>query len=42
MHSYIHESWQTVQAMIEKFFSLLPQLVLGIVIFAVFLLLALA
>jgi small conductance mechanosensitive channel len=42
MHSYIHESWQTVQAMIEKFFSLLPQLVLGIVIFTVFLLLALA
>lgn len=40
MHLYIYESWQTVHAMIEKFFLLLPQLILGIIVFAVFLLLA--
>jgi hypothetical protein len=31
-----YKSWQTVQAMIEKFFLLLPQLVLGIVVFIIF------
>ena len=41
MHFYVHESWHTVQTMIEKFFLLLPQLILGIVVFCVFLVLAL-
>jgi small conductance mechanosensitive channel len=42
MHPYVYKSWQTVQAMIEKFFLLLPQLILGIAVFVVFMLLAFA
>lgn len=42
MHQYLYKSWQTVQAMIEKFFLLLPQLVLGIIVFIIFVLIALA
>jgi small conductance mechanosensitive channel len=42
MHSYGYKSWQTVQQMIEKFFLLLPQLVLGIAVFIIFVLLAFA
>jgi small conductance mechanosensitive channel len=40
MHSYVYKSWQTVQQMIEKFFLLLPQLILGIAVFVLFVLLA--
>jgi small conductance mechanosensitive channel len=36
MHNYLLKSWQTVQGMMEKFFVLLPELILGIVVFAVF------
>jgi small conductance mechanosensitive channel len=42
MHPYVYKSWQTVQQMVEKFFLLLPQLVLGIVVFVIFVLLAFA
>jgi len=42
MHPYAYKSWQTVQQMVEKFFLLLPQLVLGIVVFVIFVLLAFA
>jgi small conductance mechanosensitive channel len=42
MHQYLYKSWQTVQGMIEKFFLLLPQLVLGIIVFVIFVLIALA
>ena len=42
MHSYILKSWQTVQGMLEKFFVLLPEVVLGIIVFALFWLIALA
>ncbi|MBV9343128.1 MAG: mechanosensitive ion channel, partial [Acidobacteria bacterium] len=41
MHSYVHESWHTVETLVENFFLLLPQLILGIVVFSVFLVLAL-
>lgn len=42
MHGYLYKSWQTVQTMVEKFFLLLPQLILGMVVFVVFALLAFA
>jgi small conductance mechanosensitive channel len=42
MHQYLYKSWQTVQAMVEKFFLLLPQLVLGIAVFIIFVMIALA
>ena len=42
MNRYLYESWQTVQAMVEKFFLLLPQLILGLVVFIAFVLLAVA
>ena len=42
MHGYLYKSWQTVQGMVEKFFVLLPQLVLGVVVFLAFVLLAFA
>ena len=40
MHRYLYKSWQTIQVMIEKFFLLLPQLILGTVVFVIFVLLA--
>jgi small conductance mechanosensitive channel len=42
MHQYLYKSWQTVQGMIEKFFLLLPQLALGVIVFIVFVSIALA
>lgn len=42
MHQYLYKSWQTVQGMTEKFFLLLPQLVLGILVFIIFVLVAAA
>ena len=36
MHGYLLKSWQTVQGMMDKFFVLLPKLILGIVVFALF------
>jgi small conductance mechanosensitive channel len=42
MHDYLYKSWQTVQVMVERFFVLLPQLILGVVVFLVFVLLAFA
>lgn len=42
MHGYLYKSWQTVQIMVEKFFVLLPQLILGVVVFLAFVLLAFA
>ncbi len=36
LHFDVGKSWQTVQGMIEQFFSLLPKLVLGIIVFAIF------
>ncbi|MBV9182551.1 MAG: mechanosensitive ion channel family protein [Acidobacteria bacterium] len=41
MHAYLYKSWQTVQLMLEKFFVLLPQLILGGIVFLVFVGLAL-
>src|SRR5215471_7812808 len=42
MHPYVSKSWQTVQQIVEKFFLLLPQLILSLIVFAIFMLLAFA
>ena len=42
MNAYLVKSWQTVQGMMDKFFVLLPQLILGIIVFALFWVIGLA
>lgn len=42
IHFDVGKSWQTVQGMIEQFFTLLPKVILGVVVFAVFVVIGLA
>jgi small conductance mechanosensitive channel len=40
MHINVSQSWDTVQKMLDNFFALLPRLVLGLIIFSIFVTLA--
>lgn len=42
IHFDVAKSWQTVQGMIEQFFTLLPKLILGAIVFAIFVVIGLA